>query len=330
MKKIAVTLASLVLLLAAEQRAHATFFDVVTGAALNVENNDRDISTERIVLQNPNSGLTNGDIVYGYIQLGKQTSPNGTSFLNPNPTTYVVFSEQISMINASGTAFNLVPVGTVATTINTAPYLLSALAGTRVSDNSTAIAALFSSVNNAGIGPDLTSTAPAGVTTMDGMVNYIKTNFMRELTIGIGQATDFLSASMFGGFVTSNLTKNLLDTTSGPQFAQFQGGLSVLENLSPFLYAKVEKDALGNLHQLTINGGNASFDSLSQIYNVFSKGVNDNASSGGFEDGASFLFTPQPSPVPEPASAVLMVLGAFGMGIGAYRSNRKANKASAV
>jgi hypothetical protein len=162
-----------------------------------------------------------------------------------------------------------------------------------------------------------------------------------EIVVGIKPGNpDFLTVDLgSSGFTAGAVNTTLLNNPAVTgQFSTFNGGLSVLVNNTSFVFAPIFSANDKMFHDITITNGAASANAFDPNYGLqfgkTGKGGNyaqPGADSAGFFDNATFNFQPNipTTPIPEPASVVLMVLGAFGLGVGAYRSRRKANKASA-
>jgi len=341
MKKIAVMLAAVVLLLSGTQ-ANAGLVDTVAANQLNTYS---DLSLERISFNSPtggSAGIQVGDQVVGFIQLAQRTTPGFTTaqaaaFLN---TSYLIFAETVTAITNGGTVIQVGPTNSGANSLNT----ILGLVGPSAFPTNTLAVVYDIPQGGGGAFNNLPGQPPSGGATMNQYIQYINANYTREIAAGVAAGDNsFLQVQLgvIGGVQQTNTTVTAAFLNSagnnGVQFSTFSGGLSVLQKYNgaiPFTFANTVTGTDLLPHQIAVTNGAASGDASDPNYGGVSPNGNfagPDANHAGFKDNAAFSFIPNlPQVVPEPASAVLMVLGAFGLGVGAYRSNRKSKKASAV
>jgi hypothetical protein len=315
-KQIRWTLTLVGLFLAAEQRLHAGVIDTVVPNTLNQYS---DLSLERIVFQNGSAGIQVGDQVYGFIQLGQRTIPGMSAgqvaqFLN---SSYLAFAETVTAITNGGTVLQLGPT-------NSGPNSLNSILGTSFPVGTLAV--VYDVPQGAGLAlTNLPGMPPSGGATMNQYLQYINANYNKEIATGFAPGDNsFLQVQLgvIGGVqqTASSVTAAFLNSTgnNGVQFSTFSGGLSVLQNNTPFTFSNTILGTDLKVHQIAVTNGAAAGDASDPNYGGSSPNGNfaqPGANSAGFRDNAAFQFIPQTPPptVPEPTTLALFGLGTLGL-----------------
>ena len=334
MKMLRYSLVAALLVVASTTSAKAGFVDTASSSPTGVLNTYHDTSFESIYYNDAFGGahgLQAGDVVIGFNQINQKTAPGSTFTTN---TIYDVFSETIQSVGGpnavtqpggyvtGGTVLNLAPTNSGPQSLQSILAGLTDKNGNPIVVPKNTIAMVFDRPQGSPYGTDLINNPPLGATSMASYIQYAAQNGTTEVAAGFAKANDFLAVNLSVPPATSisitneQGTAGFLAGSTAQTFSLFGGGLSILQNNTPFHFGKVPLN--GNTYDITVTSGTGVTDGSDSNYGTFALG--NNPTGGGFKDSADFNFNVIS---PEPSSIVLLVLGCAGLLAGAYRQKRR-------